>query len=147
MKHNDLVPLDGQLCFALYGAAMAINRTYKPLLDVLGVTYPQYLVLTALAEEDGLTITQIADRLGLESSTITPLVKRLEHAGLLARHRNPKDEREVQVRLSKKGKELHGKTGCLTDELLKRSGMTKNEMIAFNIQVQKLRDALAGEQD
>jgi MarR family transcriptional regulator, organic hydroperoxide resistance regulator len=146
MKNNNLVPLDGQLCFSLYSASMAINRTYKPLLDQLGLTYPQYLVLTALSENDGQTISEIADRLGLESSTITPLVKRLEQAGLLARQRNPEDERQVKVSMSKKGKDLHARTGCLTDELLKRSGMTKNEMIAFNLQVQKLRDALASEQ-
>jgi DNA-binding MarR family transcriptional regulator len=146
MRQSELVPLNGQLCFSLYSASIAINRTYKPLLDGLGVTYPQYLVLTALSEKDGQTISEIAGRLGLESSTITPLVKRLERAGFLARQRNPDDEREVHVRLSKKGKDLHASTGCLTDELLKRSGMTKNEMIAFNKQVQKLRNALAGGQ-
>ncbi len=144
MATNTLVPLDGQLCFSLYGAAIAINRAYKPLLDELGLTYPQYLVIAVLTEKDGQTIGEIADRLGLEPSTITPLVKRLEQAGLLARQRNPQDEREVNVTLSKQGKEVYARTGCLRNELLKRSGMTVSELIAFNRQVQKLRDAVAG---
>jgi DNA-binding MarR family transcriptional regulator len=144
MASNNLVPLDGQLCFSLYGAAIAINRAYKPLLDELGLTYPQYLVVAVLTEKDGQTIGEIADRLGLEPSTITPLVKRLEQSGLLARRRNPQDEREVNVTLSKQGKEVYARTGCLRNELLKRSGMTVNELIAFNRQVQKLRDAVAG---
>jgi DNA-binding MarR family transcriptional regulator len=143
----DLVPLDGQLCFSLYGAAIAINRAYKPLLDELGLTYPQYLVVAVLTEKDGQTIGEIADRLGLEPSTITPLVKRLEQAGLLARRRNPDDEREVKVSLSKQGREVYARTGCLRNELMKRSGMTANELIAFNRQIQKLRDAVAGHPD
>lgn len=143
MGSNSLVPLDSQLCFSLYGASIAINRAYRPLLDGLGVTYPQYLVIVVLAEQDHQTIGEIADRLGLEPSTITPLVKRMEQAGLLVRRRNPDDEREVKVTLSKTGWGLHAKTDCLTHELLKRSGMTVDEMIAFNRQVQKLRDSVA----
>jgi DNA-binding MarR family transcriptional regulator len=138
------VPLDGQLCFALYGATIAINRAYKPMLDDLGLTYPQYLVLSALWEEDGQTIGAIAERLALEPSTITPLVKRLELAGFLTRHRNPHDERQVQVRLSEKGAGMRVETACLTDTLLRRSGMTVDQLIALNHQVQALRDAVAG---
>ena len=147
MSANSLVPLDGQLCFSLYGAAIAINRAYKPLLDQLGLTYPQYLVVAVLTEKDSQTIGEIADRLGLEPSTITPLVKRLEQAGLLARRRNPDDEREVKVSLSKQGRDIYTRTGCLRSELMKRSGMTANELIAFNRQIQKLRDAVAGRPD
>jgi DNA-binding MarR family transcriptional regulator len=144
MANNSLVPLEGQLCFSLYGAAIAINRAYKPLLDQLGLTYPQYLVVAVLTEKDGQTIGEIAVRLGLEPSTITPLVKRLEQAGLVARRRNPKDEREVQVTLSKKGQEVYTRTGCLRAELQKRSGLSADELIAFNRQIQRLRDAVAG---
>lgn len=147
MSNNSLVPLDSQLCFSLYGASIAINRAYKPLLDRLGVTYPQYLVIVALAEQDDQNIGEIADRLGLEPSTITPLVKRMEQAGLLVRRRNPHDEREVKVTLSETGRGLHAKSDCLTQELLKRSGMTVDEMIAFNRQVQKLRDSVANVSD
>jgi DNA-binding MarR family transcriptional regulator len=143
MSSNNLVPLDGQLCFSLYGAAIAINRAYKPLLDQLGLTYPQYLVVAVLTEKDSQTIGEIADRLGLEPSTITPLVKRLEQAGHLSRRRNPDDEREVKVSLSRQGRDIYTRTGCLRAELQKRSGLSAEELIAFNRQVQKLRDAVA----
>ena len=138
-------PLDQQLCFSLYSASMAISRAYKPMLDALGITYPQYLVLHALWEQDGRTIGEIADRLGLESSTITPLVKRMEAArpGLLARARNPDDERQVLVRLSKRGQDIRDECGCLGEELLARSGMTIEQLGKLNRKVQALRDAVA----
>jgi DNA-binding MarR family transcriptional regulator len=141
---TDQLPLENHLCFSLYATTIAINRAYKPLLDSLGITYPQYLVLNALWEEDGRTITAIADRLALEPSTITPLVKRLEGAGLVGRLRNPADERQVQVSLTGKGRALRAETRCLTDTLLERSGMTADELIALNRRIQALRDALAG---
>ncbi len=136
------LPLDSQLCYSLYSTTIAINRTYKPMLDALGITYPQYLVLSTLWETDGQTIGAIADRLALEPSTITPLVKRLEQAGLLGRLRNPQDERQVQVRLTDKGRGLYGPTSCLTDTLLKNSGLTVEQIITLNERVQALRDAL-----
>jgi len=143
MTTPQLVPLDGQLCFSLYGATLAIGRAYKPMLDDLGLTYPQYLVLSALWEADGQTIGAIAERLSLEPSTITPLVKRLEQAGFLTRQRNPDDERQVQVRLSEKGRGVRVETACLTDTLLRRSGLTVEQIMALNDQVQALRDAVA----
>jgi len=136
------LPLDSQLCFSLYGASMAVNRTYKPMLDKLGLTYTQYLVLSTLWEEDGLPISSIADRLSLESSTITPLVKRLEAAGFVARKRNPLDERQVIVSLEAKGRALNQKTACLTQALLERSGLTADQLTKLNATVQNLRDAL-----
>ncbi len=136
------LPLDDHLCFSLYAASIAVNRTYKPLLDQLGLTYPQYLVLTALSEEDGQTVTGIADRLWLEPSTVTPLVKRLEAAKLVSRNRNPKDERQVNVRLTEKGWALRKDAQCLTDRLLK-SGLKPEQLIALNRQVADLRDRLA----
>jgi len=137
-------PLDQQLCFSLYSASMAISRAYKPMLDALGLTYPQYLVLHALWEQDGRTIGEIAERLGLESSTITPLVKRLESADFLTRTRNPDDERQVQVRLTKRGRDIRDECGCLGEELLARSGMTGEQLGKLNRKVQALRDAVAG---
>ena len=142
MAAAEPIPLDGQLCFSLYSTAIAINRTYKPMLDALGITYPQYLVLSTLWEKDGQTIGAIATRLALEPSTITPLVKRLEQAGFLGRRRNPADERQVEVRLTPKGRDLRAETACLTETLLQRSGMTVDQIIALNQQVQMLRDAL-----
>jgi DNA-binding MarR family transcriptional regulator len=136
------LPLESQLCFSLYAASIAINRTYKPMLDQLGLTFPQYLVLSALWEHDGLTITAIADRLGLDASMITPLVKRLESIGVLTRTRNPQDERQVIVRLTKKGESLEGRSACLTQTLLERSGMTEERLAHLNDQVQELIDVL-----
>jgi DNA-binding MarR family transcriptional regulator len=138
----ETVPLENQLCFSLYATTIAINRAYKPMLDSLGITYPQYIVLSALWEEDGRTITAIADRLALDPSMITPLVKRLEAAGLVGRRRNPADERQVQVRLTARGKALQADTGCLTDTLLERSGMSVDEIMELNARIQSLRDAL-----
>jgi DNA-binding MarR family transcriptional regulator len=143
MPKPQIIPLDGQLCFSVYGAALAINRAYKPMLDELGVTYPQYLVLSVLWEGDGQTIGGIAERLSLEPSTITPLVKRLELAGLLQRERNPADERQVRVSLTKAGEDLRVRTACLTQTLLERSGLSVPEIIELNGRVQQLRDALA----
>ena len=142
MADAPTLPLDSQLCFSIYSTSIAIHRVYKPMLDELGVTYTQYLVLSALWETDGLTITAIADRLALEPSTIPPAVKRLESAGFLARRRNASDERQVQVYLSQRGSELHAKTGCLTETLLHRSGFTIPEMVDLNCNVQKLRDGM-----
>jgi DNA-binding MarR family transcriptional regulator len=135
-------PLDSQLCFSLYAASMAVNRTYKPLLDQLGITYPQYLVLLALWEEDGRMVGGLAARLGLESSTVTPLIKRLETAGLVTRTRNPEDERQVQVSLTARGADLQEACGCLAEALIERSGMAGKRLAALNKDVQALRDAL-----
>lgn len=139
---GDPLPLDAQLCFSLYSTTIAINRLYKPMLDSLGVTYPQYLVLSTLWEEEGQTISAIADRLALEPSTITPLMKRLEAAGFVSRQRNPEDERQVQVFLTAKGKGLRQQTTCLTDALLAGSKLSVPEMIALNEQIRTLRAAL-----
>ncbi|CAN7519766.1 MarR family transcriptional regulator [Bosea sp. LjRoot90] len=136
------LPLDGQLCFSIYSASLAIQRVYKPMLDGLGVTYTQYLVLSALWERDGLTIGAIGERLALEPSTITPAVKRLEAAGFLSRRRSTVDERLVEVYLTAKGHELHPKTGCLTDALLRHSGFEIPQMIELNRSVQALRQGM-----
>lgn len=135
-------PLASQLCFSLYATSMAVTRTYKPLLDRLGITYPQYLVLLALWEEDGRTVGTIADRLGLESSTVTPLVKRLEAAELVLRRRNKQDERQVHVRLTERGTALQEECGCLAEALIERSGLAAKRLAVLNKDVQALRDAL-----
>ena len=134
--------LEDQLCFSLYATSMAINRLYKPLLDRLGITYPQYLVLSVLWEEDGRSIGAIATRLDLEPSTITPLVKRLEAAGLVTRTRRRDDERGVVVALTARGLELRTESRCLGEALVARAGMTAEEMIALNREVRRLHQAL-----
>ena len=135
-------PLDEQICFTLYSASIAVTRTYKPMLDAMGITYPQFLVLSVLGEEDGMTIGAIAGRLALESSTVTPPVKRLEQAGLVTRRRSQQDERQVQVRLTDAGRAVLEQSNCLGDTLIERSGLTEAEVAALNRQVQALRDAL-----
>lgn len=137
------MPLDEQLCFALYAASMAVTRALKPTLDALGITYPQYLVLQALHERPGASISQIAARLGLESSTITPLVKRMEAAGLVERSRSSADERQVSVRLTDTGHVRWGETGCLAPDIIARCGMTREMLANLNFQVRSFLTALS----
>lgn len=139
---TDPLPLDEQLCFSLYAASMAVGRAYKPLLDGLGITYPQYLVLHALWEQDGRTIGAIAARLALESSTVTPLVKRLEAAGHVVRRRDADDQRQVHVMLTDEGHAMRERCGCLGETLVRRSGMTLAQVDALNRQIAALRVAL-----
>jgi DNA-binding MarR family transcriptional regulator len=134
------LPLDRQLGFSLYSAFMAVSRTYKPWLDQIGVTYPQYLVLSVLWEGDDQTITGIAQRLDLEPSTITPLVKRLEQAGHVVRRRNPADERQVRVLLTDQGRAVRAQTKALADALYGKTGMTVDELSDLNERIKALRD-------
>ena len=134
------VPLDNQVCYAIYSAGMAIQRLYKPWLDQLGLTYPQYLVLNVLWQENEQTVGHIGEKLALESSTLTPLLKRLETAGLLKRTRNPANEREVVVDLTDEGRALRSRAGCLGDALLDGSGYTPDRLAALNHEVRQLRD-------
>lgn len=139
-KANDPVPLDDQVCYAIYSAGMAIQRLYKPLLDGLGLTYPQYLVLNVLWRGHAETVGGIAEKLALEASTLTPLLKRLEAAGLVHRTRNPENERQVVITLTEAGLALRSKAGCLGDALLGNSGHSPQELGALNANVRRLRD-------
>jgi len=137
------LPLERQLGYGLYSAFMAVSRTYKPWLDKLGLTYPQYLVLCVLWEDDDQTIGSIAARLDLEPSTITPLMKRLEQAGHVTRQRNPADERQVKVKLTEQGRALRAETRSLADALYSTSGqagMTVADIADLNRRVTALRD-------
>src|SRR5437879_6243363 len=99
----DAPKLDDFLCFAVYSANLAFHRVYKPLLDELGLTYPQYLVLVVLYEQDDQTVGDLGDKLFLDSSTLTPLLKRMEGVGYVTRQRDPEDERQVRIRLTPRG--------------------------------------------
>jgi MarR family transcriptional regulator, organic hydroperoxide resistance regulator len=123
-----LLKLDSQLCFAVYAAAQAFTATYKPLLEPLGLTYPQYLTMLVLWEEDGLTVSAIGDRLGLDSGTLTPLLKRLEAAGLVSRTRDAADERQVRIALTPVGRSLKQKAKTIPAKLLCASGMSLAEI-------------------
>lgn len=134
--------LDNKICFTLYTTSIAINRAYKPMLDEMGITYPQYLVLNALSEADGMTVGAVAARLGLESSTVTPPLQRLEKAGLVARQRMKGDERQVEVRLTEQGRETLDTARCLGKALIENSDMTSAQIDELSEQIKVLRDAL-----
>lgn len=140
-------PLDDQLCYAIYSAGMAIQRLYKPFLDELGLTYPQYLVLNVLWAEDEQTVGSIAEKLALESSTLTPLLKRLEVSGLVTRTRNPQNERQVVVSLTDAGTAIRAKAGCLGSGLLKASLQGAKQLAALNADTRRLRDAIYSQID
>ena len=110
--------LDRQLCFALYGAANRVTRLYRPLLDALGLTYPQYLAMLVLWEASPRTVGALGEALDLESSTLTPLLKRLEAQGLIARARDPEDERRVIVTLTPAGAALRDQARTVPEKLL-----------------------------
>lgn len=139
---TDLPSLDDHLCLGIYSASLAIQRTYKPLLDELGITYPQYLVLNLLWSEDGQTVGALAAQLDLEPSTLTPLLKRLEASGLVTRARNPANERQVLIHVTAEGRALRGKVGCIGATLIANSGMSLDELGDLNRRVRQLRDNL-----
>jgi MarR family transcriptional regulator, organic hydroperoxide resistance regulator len=138
----DLLRLDNQLCFALYSASLAMTKLYQPLLAQLGLTYPQYLVMLALWESDDVAISDIGQRLGLDSGTLTPLLKRLEQQGLLSRTRDAQDERRVRVRLSVAGLALREQAADIPNCILKASACTLSEVQNLTVQVQALRNAV-----
>ncbi|MDU7587541.1 MAG: MarR family transcriptional regulator [Acidovorax sp.] len=135
--------LDNQLCFALYSASLAMTKLYKPLLDALGLTYPQYLVMLALWERDGLTVSELGERLFLDSGTLTPLLKRLEAAGLLVRLRDVQDERRVRITLTGQGRALRDGAQPIPHCVLARAQCTPADIGALTAQLHALRDRLA----
>ena len=112
------VALDDQLCFALYAASRAVTARYRPMLDELGVTYPQYLVLMLLWEQDGQTVGQLGNRLALDSGTLSPLLKRLTAAGLVTRHRRVEDERSVSIALTDAGRSLKDRAYAISESMI-----------------------------
>ena len=139
---NDGLKLSDQLCFATYAAAHAFTRVYKPLLDPLGLTYPQYLVMLVLWEQENLTVKEIGERLYLDSGTLTPLLKRLQSAGLVERTRDAKDERQVRITLTAKGRELHGPVKQAWDQVVCAVGLPQTELEALKAQIHNLRKTL-----
>ena len=134
--------LGEQLCFALYSTSLAMNKVYRKLLRELGLTYPQYLVMLVLWERDGVSVSEIGERLYLNSATLTPLLKRIEALGLVSRRRAHEDERQVIVSLSRAGRELRQKTGEVQDGVFHASGCTVEELVATKQQLDLLRSRL-----
>ena len=140
--NNPALLLDNQLCFALYSTSLAMTKLYKPLLDELGLTYPQYLVMLVLWERDGLMVSELGERLFLDSGTLTPLLKRLEATGLIARLRDVQDERRVHITLTAAGRALKTQAGNIPDCILKASQCSLPDILALTQQVQTLRTNL-----
>jgi DNA-binding MarR family transcriptional regulator len=134
--------LGNQLCFAVYSTAHAFNRFYKPLLDRLGLTYPQYLVMLVLWEQDGLPVKEIGERLFLDSGTLTPLLKRLEKAQLIKRTRSSEDERQVLIALTPQGQALHDKARAVPQSVLAATACSVAELSAIKNEIVALRDRL-----
>ena len=134
--------LDRQLCFALYSASLAMTKLYKPLLDPLGLTYPQYLVMLVLWEGDGLTVSQLGERLALDSGTLTPLLKRLEALGQLQRLRDAADERRVLLQLTTQGRALRLQAQRVPAAIAAASGCELSEITALTSRLQALRQQL-----
>jgi MarR family transcriptional regulator, organic hydroperoxide resistance regulator len=143
-KHSAVDPLrlDNQICFAVYSAAHAFNRVYKPLLDRLGLTYPQYLVMLVLWERDDVPVKDIGERLFLDSGTLTPLLKRLEAAHLVRRTRSSEDERQVLIALTAQGHALKEKARSVPQSILAASDCSVPELVAMRDEIVALRDRL-----
>lgn len=140
---GDLLPdVHGMLCFSLYSAGHAFTQLYRPMLDKLGLTYPQYLVMITLWNQDGRTVKELSGILFLESSTLTPLLKRLETAGLITRTRNPKDEREVLIHLTEKGNRLKIEASNITRCIVDTLEMDADVVADIKASVDKIRDQI-----
>lgn len=131
--------LDNQLCFALYSTSLLMTKTYKPLLQALGLTYPQYLAMLVLWENDGITVGEISARLLTDPGSLTPLLKRLEAEGLLQRIRSSQDERVVRLHLTDKGRALHEQAKALPGCILEASGLSLEQLGTLRHELVELR--------
>jgi DNA-binding MarR family transcriptional regulator len=143
LSTDQALRLDNQLCFALYSASLAMTKLYKPLLDELGLTYPQYLVMLVLWEGDGLMVSELGQRLSLDSGTLTPLLKRLEAAGLVSRMRDVEDERRVHIHLTAAGRKLKTRAARVPGCVLAASQCSIPELLQLTGQIRTLRERLA----
>lgn len=142
-KHEDqFLLLSNQICFAAYSTAHSFTRVYKPLLDALGLTYPQYLAMMVLWERDDLAVKEIGELLHLDSGTLTPLLKRLEAAGLVTRARSAQDERQVRIKLTASGRALREKAKAVPMGILKACDRSPEELGRLKDELLKLRDQL-----
>lgn len=134
--------VDQQLCFALYSANLAMNKVYRQLLSQLDITYPQYLVMLVLWHKDDVTVSEIGEQLFLDSATLTPLLKRLESAGLINRQRTRQDERQVAVTLTDAGRTLQHKAASIPEAVKCATACDDDALLALKLQLDGLRDNL-----
>ena len=138
----DAPRLDRQVCFALYSASRAATAVYRPILDDLGLTYPQYLVMLVLWESEPRAVKELGHELGLDSGTLSPLLKRLEALGLVERRRSGDDERRVAIHLTTAGRDLSSKAGAIPQRLADAAGLTAEELEQLHGTLSKLTAAL-----
>ncbi|PFH89106.1 MarR family transcriptional regulator [Bacillus sp. AFS088145] len=136
-KENQLL-LENQVCFSIYACSREITKLYRPILDGIGITYPQYLTLLSLWEKDQQTVKELGETLFLDSGTLTPMLKRMESAGLISRKRDSNDERKVFITLTEKGTKLKEKAFCIPEKFLKESNTTKEELLTVLNQTKAL---------
>ncbi|MDH4906337.1 MULTISPECIES: MarR family winged helix-turn-helix transcriptional regulator [Xanthomonas] len=141
-RTDALLQLDNQLCFALYSANLAMHKLYRGLLKALDLTYPQYLVMLVLWETDERSVSEIGERLYLDSATLTPLLKRLQAAGLVTRTRAANDERQVIIALTETGRALRSKAGALPEQVFCASACSLDELRQLKQELEKLRSSL-----
>lgn len=134
--------LDNQLCFALYSATHSLTRAYRNALESTGITYTQYLVMLALWENNQLTVKSVADRLDLDSASLTPILKRLEVAGLLTRQRNKADERVVEIALTEKGHSLQDEVASIQKRVACQTGLPEDEYEQLKHSLHKLIETM-----
>ena len=144
MADNPMPTIDQMLCFAVYSAGHAFTRFYKPRLEALDLTYPQYLAFLVLWEKDDITVKALGERLFLDSGTITPLIKRLEARGLVSRHRDEDDERQVRIRLTVEGSALRAKAMAIPLAVATGTGLTREGADALQRELMALREQLNG---
>lgn len=148
MKNNlppeiDLLTLDKQFCFSLYSASLAMTKTYKPLLEKIGLTYPQYLVMLVLWQQDDVLVKDIGELLFLDSGTLTPLLKRMEASELVQRTRDAQDERQVRITLTSKGRELKQAAQNIPADVMCASGQDAKVLMQLRAQLAQIRDDLS----
>jgi len=134
--------VDQHLCFALYSANLAMNKVYRQLLSQLDITYPQYLVMLVLWQKDDVTVSEIGEQLFLDSATLTPLLKRLESAGLINRQRTRQDERQVAVTLTEAGQALRARAEAIPEAVKCATACDDDALLALKLQLDGLRDNL-----
>ncbi|MEV0646834.1 MarR family transcriptional regulator [Phytomonospora sp. NPDC050363] len=142
---DETLRLRNQVCFALHSASRAVTGVYRPILDELGLTYPQFLVLLALWERDGRTVSELGAALRLDSGTLSPLLKRLESAGMVDRRRDTADERQVTVHLTDDGEALRERARAVPGQVAAASGLTREELVELRDVLTTLTDNLKGE--
>ena len=141
-NNKDGLALNEFLCFSIYSAGHAFNQFYRPLLDKIGLTYPQYLVMVALWSKDGQMVKELGQALFLESNTLTPMLKRLEGLGYIDRTRDPKDERQVRVGLTKEGRALRAQAANIPECVLEAAGVSRRNLRRIQAEIAAIRDRL-----